>query len=158
MSFQTGLFFWSIACLESYENDGDLAFAKEMWPHVFYTLKHYLKHIDNRGLLFMRGWNFLDWSPIDQPRHGAVSHQNMFFVKALRSSAQLGEAVGDKEGAKQLREAADQLRAAINTHLWSEEAKAYIDCIHADGRRSTVYSIQTQVVAILCNIAEEKKV
>jgi alpha-L-rhamnosidase len=150
-------FFWAIACVEYADHTGDREFAREMWPHIRYTLDHYLKNVDQRGLLFMRGWNFFDWAPIDQPNHGAVSHQNMFLVKALRMSADLAEQVGDAGGAGRYREEAGKLAAAINEHLWSEERQAYIDCIHADGRRSDVLSMQTQVVAMLCGIAEGER-
>lgn len=150
-------FFWAIACVEYYEHSGDELFAKEMWPHIRYTLDHYLQNRDERGLLFMRGWNFFDWAPIDQPNQGAVSPQNMFLVKTLRVSAQLASTAGDEAGAVEYRLIADQLREAVNLHLWSEERLAYIDCIHADGRRSDTISMQTQVVAMLCGIADGER-
>lgn len=52
---------------------------------------------------------------------------------------------------------AEELKTAINTHLWDEEKQAYIDCIHADGRRSSVISQQTQTVAYLCDIVPDGK-
>lgn len=52
---------------------------------------------------------------------------------------------------------AQELKAAINRHLWDEEHQAYVDCIHADGRRSAVFSQQTQTVAYLCDIVPEAK-
>jgi hypothetical protein len=102
----------------------------------------------------MKAWNFLDWAPIDQPRDGVVSHQNMFLAKALREAAALAEAAGDSEGAENYRETSGKLREAINNNLWSEERSAYLDCIHADGRPSDKFSMQTQVVAHLCDIAQ----
>jgi hypothetical protein len=147
-------FFWAIACAEYYWHTGDRDFAEEMWPHVKYTLDHYLRHVDGRGLLYMKAWNFLDWAPIDQPRDGVVSHQNMFLAKALREAAALAEAAGDSEGAENYRETSGKLREAINNNLWSEERSAYLDCIHADGRPSDKFSMQTQVVAHLCDIAQ----
>jgi hypothetical protein len=41
----------------------------------------------------------------------------------------------------------------INRHLWSDERGAYLDAVHPDGRRSTIFSVQTQVVASLCEVA-----
>jgi hypothetical protein len=150
-------FFWAIACREYYEHTGDRSFAAEMWPHVRYTLDHYLQRIDERGLLNIRGWNLLDWAPIDQPNNGVVTHQNAFLVKTLRSAAALAEAAGQAEEGKSYVEAADRLQAAINEHLWSEERQAYYDCIHADGRYSSTFSMQTQVVAYLCGIAQGER-
>ncbi|HEY0827849.1 MAG TPA: family 78 glycoside hydrolase catalytic domain [Bacilli bacterium] len=149
-------FFWAIACKEYYDQTGEEAFAREMWPHIKYSLDHYLDKIDERGLLFIKGWNLLDWAPIDQPNDGVVTHQNVFLVKTLRVAAKLAEIAGDPNGGT-FAAAADKLQEAINKHLWSVEKQAYLDCIHADGRLSTNYSMQTQVVAFLCDVAEGKR-
>ncbi|ULL17105.1 alpha-L-rhamnosidase [Paenibacillus sp. H1-7] len=149
-------FFWIQACQEYVERTGDLIFAETIWPHIEYTLDHYLVHLNEQGLLYMNAWNFLDWAPMDQPREGIVSHQNMFLVKALRCAAQLAHDLckKDAEKADVYTKSAEALAAAIQTHLWSEQEGAYLDCIHADGRRSSVFSMQTQVVAYLCGLAE----
>lgn len=145
-------FFWAIACLELYEFSGDRGFAGQIWPSVRSTLDHFAEKLDDRGLLQIKAWNLLDWAPI--PRDGAVTHQNMFYVKALRSAARIA-AEADPAGAVRLLARADALKAAINAYLWSEERGAYVDCIHVDGRVSSVFSMQTQVVAYLCDIAED---
>lgn len=147
-------FFWVIACLELYRYNGDRAFAADIFPHIEYTLKHYLGRLDDRGLMRMRSWNLLDWAPIDQPNDGIVSHQNMFLVKALSSAADMASALGHDEAEAFYADQASRLAAAINAHLWSEEREAYLDSIHADGRLSDIFSIQTQVVALLCGIPE----
>jgi alpha-L-rhamnosidase len=146
-------FFWAMACSEYYRRTGDATFAQEMWPHVKYTLDHYLTRIDERGLLNIRGWNLLDWAPIDQPEDGVVTHQNCFLAKALLMAAELAVTAGDVEGGSVYADAAERLKLAIDRHLWSDERHAYLDCIHADGRPSGIFSMQTQVVAYLCDIA-----
>lgn len=145
-------FFWAIACLELYRYGGNREFADQMWPHVSFTLDHYLQKRDAYGLLNMPGWNLLDWAPIDQPREGTVTHQNMFLAKALRAADELASGRDGYDG--RFAQAAEALRRSINARLWSEERQAYVDCIHADGRVSTVFSMQTQTVAYLCGIAE----
>ncbi|OXS61915.1 alpha-L-rhamnosidase [Cohnella sp. CIP 111063] len=150
-------FFWAIACKEYYDQTGDRAFAVEMYAHIRFTLEHYLQKIDGNGLFNVKGWNLLDWSPIDQPNEGVVTHQNLFLAQTLRVAAEMGELTGDADGATRFREASERLAAAINEHLWNEEKQAYIDCIHADGRRSSVLSMQTQVVASLTGVAEGER-
>ncbi|WP_308635375.1 family 78 glycoside hydrolase catalytic domain [Paenibacillus silvisoli] len=148
-------FFWVSACLEHYQFTGNETFAKDMWPHVRFTLEHFLQKLDDRGLLNMRGWNLLDWAPFEQPDDGIVAPQNMFLVKALRDAAQLADAAGDRGFGEAFAGRADQLRDAVNAGLWDESRQAYLDCIHADGRPSSTLSMQTQVVALLCGIATE---
>ncbi|MBB6635057.1 family 78 glycoside hydrolase catalytic domain [Cohnella thailandensis] len=150
-------FFWAIACREFAEHAGDRSFAKRMWPKIRFTLEHYLRKIDDRGLFFIRGWNLLDWAPIDQPRNGVVTHQNAILARTLRDAAKLAELAGAAEEGAVFAKAADSLVEAINEHLWSDERQAYLDCIHADGRRSDVFSIQTQVVAYLNGVAEGER-
>ncbi|THF79186.1 alpha-L-rhamnosidase [Cohnella fermenti] len=147
-------FFWAIACLEVVEHTADTTFAKEIWPKVRFTLEHYLDRLDDRGLLFIRGWNLLDWAPIDQPRNGVVTHQNAILARTLKAAAKLAEAAGEASQGIRFEEASERLAAAINEHLWCEERQAYIDCLHAEGRRSDTISIQTQIIAFLNGIAE----
>ncbi|WJH37520.1 trehalase family glycosidase [Paenibacillus sp. CC-CFT747] len=61
---------------------------------------------------------------------------------------------GDNAKEAEYTAAARNLAESINTHLWSEDKQAYIDCIHADGRQSAIFSMQSQVVALLCGIPE----
>ncbi|BBI31579.1 family 78 glycoside hydrolase catalytic domain [Cohnella abietis] len=150
-------FFWAIACAEYYEQTGDEAFAVEMYDSIQYTMGHYLLKIDDSGLFNVKGWNLLDWSPIDQPNDGIVTHQNMFLVKTLRVAAQMGIVAKDKEGAAKFEQAANNLANAINEQLWDDEKKAYIDCIHVDGRRSDSLSIHSQVVASLTGVVEGER-
>ncbi|MDQ1914624.1 family 78 glycoside hydrolase catalytic domain [Paenibacillus sp. GD4] len=149
-------FFWAIACLELYRFSGDRQFAEQIWPHVSYTLDHYMQKLDENGLLNMKGWNLLDWAPIEQPNDGIVTHQNLFFVQALRSAAFLADEF-EPECSERYAASADRLQLAINTFLWSEENQAYVDCIHSNGTISRSFSMQTQVVAYLCNIADGER-
>jgi alpha-L-rhamnosidase len=147
-------FFWAIACAEYYEQTADETFASEMYGHIRFTLEHYLTNINDQGLFAIKGWNLLDWSPIDQPNDGIVTHQNMFLAHTLRIGARMASISGDQQGVALLEDAALRLETAINNHLWNEDALAYIDCIHVDGRRSQVVSMQTQVVASLTGVAQ----
>ncbi|MCJ8012152.1 glycoside hydrolase family 78 protein [Paenibacillus sp. KQZ6P-2] len=151
-------FFWSIACLEYVEHSNDVGFAVDIWPAVRYTLEHYLQKLNAEGLLDMRGWNLLDWAPIDQPNEGVVTHQNLLLVLALRKAAELARIAGkDAEAAELFLQAADKLSSAINAHLWEKQQQAYLDCIHSDGRRSDIFSMQTQVLAYLTGVASGRR-
>jgi alpha-L-rhamnosidase len=132
-------FLWVIACREHYDRTGDLAFAREIWPHLRFTLDAYLQQRDEDGLLSISAWNLLDWAPMDQPNDGVVTHQNCFMVAALRAAAELAE-LANEDGAKAYQTAASQLATAIDRHLWSDERGAYIDAIPprtAGARRSS---------------------
>ncbi|WP_240546192.1 family 78 glycoside hydrolase catalytic domain [Paenibacillus artemisiicola] len=150
-------FFWVTACLEHYHYTGNETFARDLWPHVRFTLEHYLAKLDERGLLNISGWNLLDWANFEQPGEGVVSPQNMFLVKALRDAAALAAAAGDAAEGGRFEAAADRLRGAINARLWDASRRAYLDCIRADGSPSKTTSMQTQVVASLCGIPDGER-
>jgi hypothetical protein len=149
-------FLWVIACYEYFERTADRAFVEAIWPDVCFTLDHYLASRNTDGLLSIAAWNLLDWAPMDQPNDGVVTPQNCFMVKALRAAASMGDLLDDRR-AEQYRTDADALRVAINRHLWSAERGAYLDAIHSDGRRSTMFSVPTQAVAYLCDIAHDER-
>ncbi|MFL5758401.1 MAG: family 78 glycoside hydrolase catalytic domain [Thermomicrobiales bacterium] len=149
-------FLWVIACFEHFQRTGDAEFAREIWPDVASALDQFLACRNDDGLLAIAAWNLLDWAPMDQPNDGVVTHQNCFLVAALRAASQLEEiATGQTSGRFQT--AADELRGAINQHLWSDEQGAYLDTIHVDGRRSTIFSVPTQVTAYHCGVAKGER-
>ncbi|WP_340021477.1 family 78 glycoside hydrolase catalytic domain [Paenibacillus sp. FSL K6-1096] len=150
-------FFWVTACLEYARHTGDTRFAAGMWPKVRLTLDRYLEHIDSRGLLHIKAWNLLDWAPIEQPNDGIVTHQNAVLVRTLQDAAELAAMGGAAGESGRYRQAATALKEAVNRHLWSEERQAYVDCIYPDGTASVSYSMQTQVMALLCGAAEGER-
>lgn len=151
-------FFWVIACFEHYERTGDLDFLKEMRPHIKYTTDHYLEYINEDGLFDIKAWNLLDWATIEQPNQGVVSHQNFFLMKVLRVNAEIAKLTGYEDDEKYYLDKAEQLKNAINNHLWNDEKQAYHDCIYPDGRKSKGFSMQTQVVAYLTDGATEERI
>jgi hypothetical protein len=145
-------FFWVQTCRSHWYRTGDTTFAADLWPAVRLALEIFALDRNDEGLLDIEAWNLLDWAPLDQPNAGVVTHQNCLMVMALDAAADLATASNDVAGAAAMRDAASSLRRAINTHLWSEEHDGYIDCIHADGRRSDVLSVQTHMFALLAGI------
>ncbi|MBY0218071.1 family 78 glycoside hydrolase catalytic domain [Paenibacillus illinoisensis] len=146
-------FFWVTACLEYARYTGSREFAATIWPKVKFTLDHYLQHIDAKGLFTIKAWNLLDWAPMEQPNDGTVTHQNTIFARTLADAAQLSEMAGCTEESLFYFSASESLTRAINSHLWSEEHQAYVDCIHANGACSSIFSMQTQVMALVTGIA-----
>lgn len=149
-------FFWAMTAREHWFRTADETFAADLWPEVRDALDAFLTHIDDRGLLSIDAWNLLDWAPIDQPNSGVVTHQNCIFVLALRAAAELAEVAGDDDGAR-FHDVADALARAIDEHLWSDEADAYIDAIHADGRRSDTISVHSQMFALYADVPDAKR-
>lgn len=151
-------FLWAIGCIEYYQQTGEVAFACEMWPHLQFTLDHYLQKLNQQGLLDLEAWNLLDWAPLDQPNEGVVSHQNMLLVRTLRLAGGFARIARDLAGEIRYNHQAEKLQASINKYLWSDEEQAYRDSIHANGELSTTFSMQTQVIAYLSGVVPAEKI
>jgi len=145
-------FFWVQACNEHWFRTGNGQFARDIWPHVQSTLNAHLSHLNADGVYEIDAWNLLDWAPIDQPNSGVVAHQNCLLVLALEAARSIAEAAGESEAGAGFGRSAATLRRHIDATLWSDEAGAYIDAIHSDGRRSEVISVQTQLFALLAGV------
>ncbi len=130
---------------------------KTLYPAVKKTLETCKKQCKNRyGLLSIEAWNMFDWSGQDD-EHALVLHNNMFLVSALQCAINMANALrlfGDVEHYKAFKH---NIIAAINEHAWSDTWQAYVDSIHADGQQSETISQQTNTLALLYDIAPEKR-
>ncbi|MCW5933404.1 MAG: family 78 glycoside hydrolase catalytic domain [Fimbriimonadia bacterium] len=149
---------WTIACHEHYLYSGDNSFLEQIYIRLAVQNRNlHEKYLNDKGLLDIRAWNMLDWAPMDTPGEGVVTHQNMWLALAYERSAQVANWLGQTEDAQTWRQWAQDLKTAIQTHLWNESKQAYTDCLKPDGSQSPVFSQQTQVVAYLCGIVPKEK-
>ncbi|MEN6357706.1 MAG: family 78 glycoside hydrolase catalytic domain [Armatimonadota bacterium] len=150
---------WAMGCAEHYDFTADKAFLEEVYPDIRKQNFNMRRHFTNKeGLYEMEdAWNLLDWAPMDTPRQGAMAHLSMLLCAVYRRSAKVAETLGKRDDAQLYIQWADELKSAINKRLWDENKQAYIDCIHADGTRSSVISQQTQTMAYLCDVVPADK-
>jgi hypothetical protein len=148
---------WMRWAQEHFLLTGDEVLAGEMLRFIERNVCGLEQHINADGLLEIEAWNMLDWAPMDTPNQGIVTHQNCLSVLALRQVADLAGRMEQKGRKKRWEALADRMTAAINDHLWSEDNEAYLDCIHADGTTSEVFSQQTHTIAYLSGVAQEER-
>ncbi|UPG62668.1 family 78 glycoside hydrolase catalytic domain [Metabacillus endolithicus] len=147
---------WMMACKEYYRYSGDVEFIKEIYPELKLTVQRFKEFINEDGLLEIAAWNMLDWAPMDT-EHNIVTHQNALLVDALRQSAYLASIIGEDEDENNFRNQAENLKQAINNHLWDEVDMVYVDSIHEDGTKSKTRSVQTNLIAFITGCAEGRR-
>ncbi len=130
---------------------------RAVYPAMMASIDRLEKYLNQDGLLEIDGWNMLDWAGMDTPVSGVVTHQNALLVRVLREMAQAAELLGDSQKGEELAKDAENVRQAMNRILWNPERNAFIDCIHHDGSRSQVVSIQTNIMAYLCGCVEKDR-
>lgn len=142
---------WMMACAEYLEETGDLAFAREAAPDLRGTADALLATRGADGLIAPAAWNMFDWAGMDTPYRGKVAHQNATFARALDALAAIERELGETgRAAVRAREASD-LRAAFDAAFWDDERSAYRDALRPDGSPSPVFSVQTNLLALLAD-------
>jgi alpha-L-rhamnosidase len=147
---------WMMACREYYRYSGDLEFINEVYPELKLTLQRFQEFLNEDGLVEIYAWNMLDWAQMDT-EHKIVTHQNALLVEATRQTAYLASTIGEHEDAANFITLANNLKKAINEHLWDEEGKVFIDSIHEGGEKSKTRSIQTNLIVYLSDCAEGQR-
>lgn len=150
-------FLWALACEECFQYSGDFKFLRDVYPALVRQTRYCRDNLINeRGLLFSAWDNLLEWAPMDIGGSGqatAVTHLNAFYVETCRRVAKLAECLGRSDEVEEFNAIAEKLTGAMNEWLWDDQREAYLDAIHADGRRSSVVSEQANTVCLLFNIA-----
>ena len=146
-------FLWMRWAREHYELSGDDAFARESMPWLARNVSGIEAHRNDAGLFAMRAWNLFDWAPMDTPDDAVVTHVNCLAVLGLRDAAALARQIGERGRAEKWDALAEALSEAINREMWHGRRRAYVDCLRADGRRSTTFSQQTQTAAYISGVA-----
>ncbi len=149
---------WVWACEEHYRYTGDQRFLREVYPFIAQQMRNIAeKFLRPDGLFEIEAWNMLDWAPMDTPRKGVVTHQTAMLVETYRRAAAMALWLGNADDAREFEALAQKVEDALNEHLWDETRQAFIDCIHADGRRSTTFSVQTQTMVYLCDAVTDER-
>jgi alpha-L-rhamnosidase len=146
--------FWMMGATEYHLHSGDEAFLSSIWPSLRQNAQALLDRVGADDLFSIEAWALLDWAPMDTPDRGVVTHLNVELVRVLHELAEISRRVAEGKDADELDERADRIRAAVNRRLWSDTQRAFIDSIHHDGTPSTKISMQTNVMAWLCDCAD----
>jgi alpha-L-rhamnosidase len=146
-------FLWMRWTQEHFQFTGDRRLARSMLRQLRRNIDGIKSHLTSRGLFRIRAWNMFDWAPLDAPTDGEITHLNALAVLGLRQAASLATSLSAEREAADWNTLADRIAAAVNQHLWDPQKCAYIDCIHVDGRRSTVFSQQTHTAICIAGVA-----
>ena len=153
----TWSFLWMRWAWEHFIFTGDEAFAEEALDWIARQVDNLAGMIGDDGLIDLHAWNLFDWADMDTPADAKVCHVNCFAVRGLEDTANLAEKMNQHERARSWRAMAQSLREATDRAFWSENERAYRDCIRVDGAPSDVFSQQTQTAAYLAGIGDRDR-
>ncbi|MET9496213.1 alpha-L-rhamnosidase C-terminal domain-containing protein [Streptomyces sp. NPDC006552] len=121
---------WWVTCSWDYVlYTGDRAYAARYHPNLVRVLDTWYPSVTDDAGLLSKGLGgtggYGDYAFLD--RTGRITYYNANYVQALRDGARLARFLGHADDAARWQERAGKVAAAVNTHLWDEEAGAYLD-------------------------------
>jgi alpha-L-rhamnosidase len=135
---------------------GDVGFARTLFPQVTKALAWFEPFKDRDGLLRdVPYWVFIDWANIDKA--GACTALNAYYVGALQAAERLAQRLGETNASLRWHTEAMEQAQALNSTVWSEAERAYVDSLRNDGKQSTVISEQANALCVLFGIADAEK-
>lgn len=142
-----------IAVEEFYDQTGDEAFLRRIWPRAGALAQFCISRLDKDGFMvgYPEDWVFVDWSDTN-PSAGALSYNQMLLCAALRSMGRLAGVLGEREEAKKYEALSARLYENIQKKLWSEEAGCYIYSL-VGGKPNRTVMRQPNLMAVLFGIA-----
>lgn len=144
--------YWIMSISDYYDTFGDADFVKSVWPRVKTLMDYCRASVNADGFIIGQpnDWVFVDWADMD--KGGAMSAEQMLFIKALDAAARCAEIAGE-DGTQYASEAAS-VREKLDKFFFDEEKGCYIDCYETGLRNVTRHA---NTFAILFDIADDEK-
>jgi len=116
--------YWIMSIWDYYMFTGDDSLIPEVFPKIQKLIGWFEGFKDKHGLLTDVGnWMFIEWT--NSELEGTVSALNCLYGEALRNASSLAKLACDDESSKTYSTRAEEVRNAINAHLFDPERGAY---------------------------------
>lgn len=159
---------WVGAAWELYKVTGDMEWLKKVYPAAKKSLEVDIRTVFEAETGLVKGESsFIDWREQSYPRWMEPADiydtkclgTNMVFYIALTSAAKMGTILGDVETAKAFEAKAEDIKKAVNEHLWMEDKGYY--AMYLGGRNDDLLYTKSetlgQALSILYGVAEGER-
>jgi alpha-L-rhamnosidase len=145
---------WVNALRQYYDQTGDLAFVRTVWPALNRQMAWFRAHRSPNGLIRAREFVIFDNPLAYKVCAGATL--NAFVYRALNDSAYLATAQREVAAATAYHAEADALQAAFQKNLWDEAAGTYAGAVAETGI-SAAPTEHAAMIALLCGIVPTER-
>ena len=159
---------WVGAAWELYKVTGDMDWLKKVYPAAKKSLEVDIRTVFEAETGLVKGESsFIDWREQSYPRWMEPADiydtkclgTNMVFYIALTSAAKMGTILGDVETAKAFEAKAEEIKKAVNEHLWMEDKGYY--AMYLGGRNDDLLYTKSetlgQALSIIYGVAEGER-
>lgn len=147
-------FWWVLTVHHHWMHTGDIAFVSNVYPNLQGVLEWADRKVGPSGLIRLAQgdwyWSFL--------RFGEVTSFNALYVRTLRCSAEMADALGFAADAAAYTARADAVETAINTYLYDASQQLYYDAAPGDHEWADRYPLDGNSLAVLYGVADAPKV
>ena len=140
-------------------HSGDLAFARQYLPTMERMLDYFVKRRNERGL-FKLAASGAHWYYDCTRTEGINGYYNAFIYKAARDLAEMENAAGRPEKAREYEQLAASLKKAFDAVMWRENAPGgarYVDWIDNQGKDVTYFCDLCQWPPVAVGIASPEQ-
>lgn len=143
--------YWIISLSDYYYYVGDDEFLKKAYAVAKSIMAFTESRKNSQGFLEGRpeDWVFIDWAPLDN--RGAVSAEQIIYLKALSTMITLGETLGEDISA--YRAEYQRMKAAIDEVFWDEESGSYVYALY-QGKKSEQIKRHPNIFAVYYGLIE----
>ena len=151
-------FYWFMGIYDYYLYTGDDHFVKQIYPRMQSLMDYVLGRTNEAGMVegLTGDWVFVDWSPKPMPKKGALSFEQILFVRSLETMAACAGIVGNADEADKYKKLAANLRAKLLPTFWDEQTKALVHHIE-DGKQNKLVTKYANMFGILYNELDEQQ-
>lgn len=151
-----------LALWHHYNTTGDKEFLEKVYPHARRAARYLLSQRNDQGLVWCTSdktsdWGIIGWRNVIEGYRlsGATTEVNSECHAALRTVAHMARILDKHDESAQFHEEAENLKTAINTHLFNPKNGLYYLNIDIDGQpKSDVTS--DLVFPVMFGVADEE--
>jgi hypothetical protein len=142
---------WVVGVLDVLLFDGDVAFAKSVFPNMVRLLEWFEDYRNADGLIEdIKDRVFIDWANVG--KEGLCAPLNAIYYLGLKAAAEIARVADDASCAKRWSERAGAVEKAFHPTFWDPERKFYVDNLVSD-KRTEMFSQHTQAIACLSGLS-----
>ncbi len=144
---------WAVSLWDYCWQTGDASLFVRYWPRVQRLLSYFCTEGRGaNGLLAAdrRYWHFLDWA--DLQRTGTPALLNLWYLYMLQKLEELARVCRASDALRQLGPMLHKHRRLVQSAFYDRDRRLFCDGLDERGRRNSVCSVHTQVLAILCGL------
>lgn len=150
---------WIVSIFETAKFSGSFEHVEELYSNMYGVLEYYRQFITAEGGFLINAWNMIDWAAMDIGNYGVITAHQAELAYCYRIFGEYCEKTGRKKEAELFLGDSRKLLGYIDTHMWDDTRKVYLDGWTLEKGVSKTLSIQTHIMLYLFEgiLSEEKK-